>query len=274
MKLALKQERKMNVTANEFHNANTTLDIAAPRCVTLTRLITYGLTGVLMCAAPAFADVLTFSGMACTTSSLPADKVCDIGDRIAQDYGDTPGVNVQYSSADRFGTAATVTVPFLRWDDAVLDAYQFGDLSGVASISTERGGVTHINLFTLPGYRVRLNSFDLASDGASTLSTLHISDYNFNTLIDVADLNVKGGGTATHTHVDVGLTSPYTQVGTPAGFTIEWEVGVDGRLREERVVLDNLDFTIEALPASVPEPGSVLLLAAGLLGLFRRVKRT
>lgn len=238
---------------------------AIQRVLSVT-LLASALVGVL----PASATVLNFSGMACTNSLLPADKVCAPGDPLAQDYGDNPAsVNIQYGTYSAYGEAATLLSPKLIWIDSA--RFGLGDLMDAITIDGD-GGFARMTINALPGYRVTLNSFDLVSSERFNPRALwRISDYNFNTLLDQPATAVANATSGTHTHVDVGLTSPYSQVGTPSALIIEWSQ-LNG-LDRGSTVLDNLDFTVEAQPASVPEPPGMLLLGAGLLGWLGSKRR-
>ena len=210
----------------------------------------------------AHATVLNFSGLACTgRPGFVVDRTCSNGDPFGRDYGDSAGVNVDYSSANDRGSAATISLPGLYFTDGAGFGNLVDALHGIVP-----GYLPRIELDALPGYNVTLNGFDLASNEQATSTRFRIYDFKYNLLLDSGLVSIASFG-QTRTHFNIGLTSGFTVVGFPQSLILELD-NTNGR-----VALDNLNFSFALAPATVPEPGTVLLFGMGLVGLLASDRR-
>jgi hypothetical protein len=199
------------------------------------------------------ASILTFDGLG----------VGDYGD-IPTTYGDaysatyagpgtlglgngyTPDIEVGYSTVDGTGTQTSDHLDF--WTN------NYGDLTNIA-YPVSNGNYGRITLTPGAGKDVILNSFDFGSyiDATRTFTRLHVMDSNGADLWSAASLLHPSGDTHV-THVPA--------IQSSGAITIEW--GTDWDLGIDNVNFDQVD--------TVPEPATMLALAAGLAAISRRRK--
>ncbi|NWF72322.1 MAG: PEP-CTERM sorting domain-containing protein [Nitrospirae bacterium] len=208
-----------------------------PKFTVFVGLISVG----LLFGAAAQATTLTFDGNICN-----GNAVCSAGLPIDQSYGDVSGqLDVIYTSRVGNGNTASAYDHLFFWDT------QYSDLQNVA-YGGDPGGVPEIALIPAAGFTVTLNSFDLGAwpqTPRNTQSTIY--DTAYNPLGDTGGFTVLGDA---HSTVSVDLTNAN-------GLIIQW--GPDGY----NVGIDNINFTVSPTSTAVPEPSSLLLLGAGLVGL-------
>jgi hypothetical protein len=165
----------------------------------------------------------------------------------------TPNIGIAYRSLDPV-TGVTTSPDISYWD------VRYANLVNVA-YPTHPGDMGEISLIPDPGWKVRLNSFDLAGywpNGPDYPDQpLRILDSAGNVLADYSPLYVSG--------TEVLTITPNLEVeGTiRIQFGANWNIGITN------VSFDQV--------RSNPEPGSLILLGVGILGLlgygWRRYRR-
>lgn len=201
------------------------------------------LTLVILAAAPALADTLTFPNNICSAFSDGSGGFVACADYgyINQSYGDTALVDVQY--VDNVNPSIS-----MRWWNA-----DYNNLIGVTWGGTgDCPGCSNNSILLIPtaGYQVTLNSFDMGAYSHAVRDT-HIVIYEYGT-----NAVLFNYGTQTIGVGDV-FDSFFPGVTSSLGIVINfYDSGYnDG--------IDNIDFTLA--PVGVPEPGSLVLLGSGLL---------
>lgn len=188
----------------------------------------------------------------CTSSSsgLGPAVSCNNSVYLSQSYGDVAGVvDVSYS-APRAGAPES-----LRWwaDD-------YNTLFGVAwANGGDSNSRARIELKPLvPGSGITLTSFDLGAYPRVTRGT-------------TVNIYAIGGSTPLYTYAGnvgdgfVAPTSFAVNVHSDNGLWIEWQDSA------YNVGIDHIQFSTAAAP--VPEPGSLALMLAGLIGVGAVVRR-
>ena len=187
----------------------------------------------------------------CTASSNGSGPTtaCTNSTYISQSYGDIAGVvDVTYSAPRREPES-------LRWwaDD-------YNNLFGVAwANGSDPDSRARIELKPLaPGAGVTLTSFDLGAYYRNTRGTT-VNIYN------IGGSNLLYSFTGNVGNAFVAPTSFAVNVQSDNGLWIEWQDSA------YNVGIDHIQFTTAAAP--VPEPASVALMLAGLLGMGALVRR-
>lgn len=199
------------------------------------------------------ATALTFDGNICNGSSQ-----CSINLSIDQTYGDIAGqLDVVYET--RVGNGNTnVSFPFLVWWST-----NYSDLLNVAFAPGGVGPVGEVALFPLAGFQVTLDSFDLGAwpntlPNTSISSQYTIYDSTYNTLISSGPITISR---TVHSHFLPNLTNAN-------GLIIQW--GPDAF----NVGIDNINFTVQSINGTVPEPTTWLLLTSGLVATWAFHRRS
>lgn len=188
------------------------------------------------------AVVLTFDGNICDTGT--GSDPCLNNRFISQSYGDGVGVDVTYSGQ----VGLTESMRF--WNTA------YSDLTNVAY--GRSGQTAEIFIAALPGFEIVLNGFDLGAWPTSNRSSQWtILDGNSTLLQQSGTITVLG---SIATSVVPGLTSS-------TGFRIQF--GPDAF----NVGIDNIDYTVNQVDSSEPEPTTLLLVGLSLAGLGFTRKR-
>ena len=210
--------------------------------------------GALLLPATALGSSLITNG-SFEAPAVPAGYYTNFGP------GDTsiPGWTVVGAS----GTNVAIGSNNFTYEGVLFEAYdgdQYVDLTGSTNSDTQ--GLTQ-SVATTPGHQYQLGYFVGNTTGGTDVGTSSIVDVQVNGAAAYSDTNAfDATGIAwegfTHTFVVAGATTSLTFLnGDPANDT--WN-GLDD------VTLTDLDAGGAGGPA-VPEPASLLVLAAGLLGL-------
>lgn len=197
-----------------------------------------------------FGDNATYLNI-CTNSTDGSGPTIACSNRtyISQSYGDVAGVvDVTYSAPRRQSES------LLWW------AEDYNNLFGVAwANSSDADSRARIELKPLvPGAGITLASFDLGAYPRTTR----------NTTVSIYDI---GGGTPLYTftgNVGNAFVAPTTfavNIHSDNGLWIEWQDSA------YNVGIDHIQFTTAAAP--VPEPASVALMLAGLVGMGAMIRR-
>lgn len=134
----------------------------------------------------------------------------------------------------------------------------FGDLTNVAYGNVNQA-ITEITLTAEAGFKVTLNSFDLASynQDVRLATTLEVVDSLGGVVWSAGDLNILGGPQHSSFLPSFADTSLTIRWGS------DWNIGID-----------NINFDQSSSTAPVPEPATMLLFGTGLLGIVgKRLKR-
>lgn len=194
-----------------------------------------------LCAAPAAAGVLTFSGDICGGPCAVDQSFIP----ISNDYGDIAGqLDVSYFTLVN-GAVAVSNLFYWKNNYGGLDGVAYGDI-----------GSAEILFKPASGYAVTVTGFQLGAYLGDYLSRFTVFD---------------GLGNVLYTSgVD-----PITIVGSaPSTFTGNWTSSDGIRISfgpdSFNVGIDNVTFEVTALP--VPEPSQLILVATAMAGLwcFRR----
>ena len=209
-------------------------------------------TMILGISSAAQASTLTFDGNICTTAGA-----CTDSGHIAQNYGDTANVDVQYNrdvtNLALITGAAGSELEF--WDT------QYSDLLNVAYGGTsDSAGTPEIFLKALNGSTVTLNGFDLGAFNGSRSSKFTIVDGLGKTLASSGQITVGLGEFNVHNHYAFNLSSN-------TGIGIKW--GPNGY----NVGIDNVEFNSGRLAGAVPEPATWGLVIMGFGGIGAVLRR-
>jgi hypothetical protein len=205
---------------------------------------------LLFQSAPANANVLDFNGSICNGGAA-----CGNNAIIDASYGDVAGqLDVQYNLnvANPFTTTGTL----FWWADSY---------STLTSVAYGSPGAT-VGLYLRPqaGYQVTLNGFDFGVWPNQThQSQVTIRDGTSNTNLLSTGFQDFPGDAPTH------FAGPYTSAG---GIYILF--GPDGY----NGGIDNIDFTVSAITAAVPESSTWAMMILGFAGVgfmaYRRKSRS
>ncbi|AUC61340.1 hypothetical protein AA637_09330 [Cyanobacterium sp. HL-69] len=199
------------------------------------------------------ASLLTFFPSQKSSASVLTFDINGIqnGALISQDYGDninsTNNGIFNYEEGNGFTPNITVSNNLSFWQEG------YGDLNGVGYSSDGEGLVS----FTPDtGYRVRLNSFDIASYAPDQNDQiLQILDGNDNILLDLGPLSFQNVETQTFTNLNI-----------VSGGILKIRFG-----NNDFIGIDNIDFD-QVL--EIPEPSSMVgILFLGGLGLASMKKK-
>jgi len=203
---------------------------------------------VLVFGTVAQATVLDFNGSIC-------GGACSNGLTIDQTYGDIAGqLDVAYAHRVASGNSASDEA-FLKWWDT-----GYSNLTNVAWGGIDGSGVSEIKLIPAAGFKVTLNSFDLGAFGGDRGSQETVYDASYASLQSSGATTINGVTASTFA---IGLTNA-------SGLIIQWGP------ESTNVGIDNINFTVEAIPSNgVPEPSTLLLIATGfgILGYGWRRRR-
>ncbi len=193
-------------------------------------------------AAPAWALDLTldFSGNICGPDSNAA---CGDFAAIGQGYGDTPGLLDVAHRALHASTLTTAVDHLWFWST------DFSDLTGVAFAGLDTTDyIGELRFTPAPGYTVTLHGMTfgnwLAGYGPSSVQVL-----------DAGTQSTLWDGGAFNPGLTAQLFQP--QVSSASGLLLRW--GPDAH----NIGIDNITLSV----SPVPEPGTWMMAAAGLLGL-------
>ncbi len=196
--------------------------------------------------AEVHATVLTFDGNICSGGNPCIDFAA-----LDQTYGDIAGqLDVVYAHRVSGGNAASDEAFLKSWGTA------YSDLLNVAWGGFGRNsGVSEIALIPNAGFQVTLNGFDLGAwPNTDRGSQYSIYDSAYTLLASSGAITIDG---TVHSHFPFSLTNA-------SGLIVQW--GPDAY----DVGIDNVDFTVQRVTASVPEPTTGFLLSSGLLMMLPR----
>jgi hypothetical protein len=198
---------------------------------------------LVVVASPARADLLAFPDNACSANAdgSGAFTACVNFSFFNQNYGDSANVDVSYVDVAR-GTS-------MSWWDA-----DYNELRGViwGGFNDSPGNSwNRIEISPIAAGGITLNGFDLGAWPHNVLDThLRILDLATDgVLFDYGALTIGIGDLSSHFASGIFSAS---------GIVIEF------RDTGYNVGIDNIDFTVND-PHAVPEPGTMSLLAAGLI---------
>jgi hypothetical protein len=210
-------------------------------------------SGILALAAlSAQADVLTFSGNACSSSSdgSGASVACGGSDvTINQSYGDTAQVDVTYDD----GNHATNSLLFWFAD--------YNDLLNVA-YSPGNDATSFGRILLLPkiaGETVQLLSFNLGgwNHAVTRTSSVRVIDAVTSAILQDYGTPTIGSGVPPND-----LSSLFNSTAqSKNGLVIEWQNSA------YNVGIDNVTFRVFNDAGAVPEPSTYALIGLGLAGL-------
>jgi hypothetical protein len=203
-----------------------------------TALLIFGMVGL------ANASLLTFEGLSgynyVDINQNYGDNITSTSDAYGQyleGNGFTPHISVSYNTAGG-------NVWLEAWD------YNYGDLVHVAYADVN-GGIAEIKFTADPGYKVTINSFDMAAYPKidNNLTILEIVNGEGVKIWDAPSLFVEGSDGHSYFSPAVSGSVLTVRWGT------SWNIGID-----------NINFDESAAP--VPVPPSIWLLGSSLFGLI------
>ena len=221
----------------------------------LTRMVLIAVACLAVTAGQAWADVITFDGLAPDNLAHP-----EWGGTVPENYGSTDLVTVNFSStADRiykqYGAA-----PYVYWWPT------YGDLSNVA-YSANPAGTLLVSFTPAAGYQITLNSFHLGQDVDSSNGVPRLDVLPFY-ISDTSGSGFVFRFTQTNELIHSYFAPNYTTSGTlTLAVASNWHVGID-----------DIEFTASRIPTppppqGVPEPASLAMLASGAVALAIRRRK-
>lgn len=235
--------------------------------------VTFALTALVFLSIQSVsATILTFDGLLGPTGGPIANY-----NPISQAYGDnvngpsdgagsylmgnawTPNITTSYRTA--LISDNSTDVNYIDWWNS-----NYGDLTNVGFAASASGRYAEIALTAAPGFRVGLNSFDLAgwSQADHTNQTVAVLDGTSNTILFQETNGTIAGAGPSHSHFgssDGSVRFIGQNLIIRYGYN-DWNVGID-----------NINFDqLPAADGAVPEPATFGLVGLALLAvpLLRR----
>ncbi len=186
---------------------------------------------------------------------------------VPPDYGDNVAGTPQSGNAygfvdDGLGFTPNVVAAYGAPDELpALWTTGYGDLTNVYFNDQDSDTTFTLTLAAASGFDATLFGFDIASfsSGGQTIAGLRVLDGRGDTLFSQGSTVVPGSGTGGHATLDFGPDGIRARV-------LELVIDLSGLgMRSDNVAIDNFVFA-----QVVPEPGTGMLVGAGLLAIALR----
>ncbi len=203
----------------------------------------------MLCALPCLADNVDFNSFTTTTCFLPGGTL------------DTQGVH--------FATGT----PSSDGDDLSNQLFVCGGMllnNDSTNSLINANGPSNVVMSLIDGSTFTLNSFEAGTRTADFDPTTPSDTHNSLGVIVIGTL-ADGSGVITYNFAFNGLDwSTFSPVGSAGLSSVEFIAYGDSPGPEN--ALDNINFSRDVI-AETPEPGSLLLLGSGLVGIVDRLRR-